>query len=531
MPSNINIQLYTVKKLLLPLLVATTLVGCASFPADYTDQTYGNRVETPEQRAVSELNNSWTATKPLTYVKSTTGTTVWHMGQLPPELASKSIELTFGSYGSIGVEDLIVALRPQKINVVSRLQDTTVPDLKIPEFKGTLQELLDTLAQVHNISYEYRKGVLFLTERGRYSVSLPQHEGLLKKTVEGITSLGGSDAIFDLGSGKVYFGAKPDVLSDVEAYVQSVSHNSAMVSLQVAVLTVGHNRDRSVGFDWANAAMSYGVNGLAPGLASEALGALGQINGSSLGYTFSGNGFSLTAALNAMSKYGSAKTEQNVTIGTLSGLPVKITSGNEIPYVKSIGSSISSGGSVAGSSETGTISSGLSLEVTPQYDNKDRSIITAINVDLSTLVGFRELSAGASLGTLSQPEIQKITFNNVSRMGAGATLVIGGLSYDQLSNNYQTLPGLEATALASSNQKVTRQTIYIVVRPTVVLFTPDADKLNAELAKNSTTVKVGSGDSKSSEIPVAASIAAGEELVSEPSESTNAPVTSAQEVQ
>ena len=199
------------------------------------------------------------------------------------------------------------------------------------------------------------------------------------------------------------------------------------------------------------------------------------------GFKFANDAFSLTAALKALSTYGNARTEQNVVLGTLSGQPVKISSGNDIPYVKSIGAATTSGGATQGSSQTETIKSGLKIEVTPNFDASDGTVITQVKVDMSTLVGFRELSAGQNLGSLSQPEMQNLGFENVGRLSAGETIIVGGITYDQLSNNYTNFPGMEKLNTGSKAEKVNRNAIYIVVRPTVVIFTPQAAELNAKL--------------------------------------------------
>lgn len=470
------------KKLIPTLTVAAAavLAGCTSFPVGF--EATMSETRAPQEEALKELGDRWTATEPLTFVKSAAGVSVKHLGALPEALAQKQVQISFAKSAKISFADLAGALRVQGVNLVSRLESTSINDLALPDYKGSLKGLLEVLGQVHNVSYEYRNGVVFLQESGRYSVTLPQHEEFLKRAATGLSGLGATKTSYDLSAGKLFFEAKPDVIDAAEEYISAVGHNAAMVTLQVAVLTVGHNRDLSIGFDWAGLSSTLGAAAVAPGATAKALGGLAKVTGTGGGYTFTGRNFSLAAALNAMSKYGTARTEQNVTIGTLSGLPVKITSGNEIPYVKTIGSSIGAGGAISGSTATATIRSGLSLDVKPQYDNKDFSVVTEVKVDMSTLVGFRELSAGASLGTISQPEIQKITFENVGRMGAGDTLVVGGLSYDQLSDNYQGLPGLEDTGTAGRNRKMTRQTIYIVVRPTVVMFSPDAEKLT-ELLK------------------------------------------------
>lgn len=475
------------KKLLIPALAALMLSGCTSFPLDYVERL--TSTQSSKEQAMSELGDRWTATPAITYVTASTGESVHRLAEMPEELANKKIDFAMGANEKLTLQDVVGALRHQGVVIVPRLTDTQIEDFALNNFKGTLRNLFELIGQMHNISYEYRSGVIFMTEATKWSVTMPQHKELLERTVEGLKTIGIEKASFDLSAGKIYFDAKPDVVEAAKEYIASVSSNTAMVTLQVAVLTVGHNRDRSVGFDWAGLNTSYGKDSLAPGATSSGLGTLVKLTSTGVGLTFSGNSFSLSAAINAMSKYGTARTEQNVTMGTLSGMPVKITSGNEIPYVRTIGSTVGSGGSVSGSTSTDIIKSGLDLSVTPQFDNKDNSVVTNVSVNMSTLVGFRELSAGNNLGTLSQPEMQKITFENVGRMAAGDTLVVGGISYDQMSNNYQTLAGLERSKMAGKNEKLTRQTIYIVVRPTIVIFTPDAERLTAERARKTAAIQ------------------------------------------
>jgi type II secretory pathway component GspD/PulD (secretin) len=96
-------------------------------------------------------------------------------------------------------------------------------------------------------------------------------------------------------------------------------------------------------------------------------------------------------------------------------------------------------------------------------------------------VGFRELSAGNSLGTMSQPQMRNLKFTNLGRLRVGGTLIVGGITYDQVSDSYNSLPGAERLPIGSKSSKTEKSSVYIVVRPTVVIFSPDAKKLNAEL--------------------------------------------------
>ncbi len=475
------------KKLILTLMVAGVLTGCASFPEHYEKPVAQTDV-------AKQMQDAWSAIPSISYLKSNTGLAVRKFNKIPDGLAKTQVKVLFHQGAGATVDDLLYALQQQGIRVASRLEKSKDKELNLVNYSGNLGKLLDDLATFYNLSYEYRNGVIFMTETARYAVAMPQYEGLMKKVEDALKAMGARDVRPDVQAGQVYYEASADNAQEIAEYLEVIGKNSAMVTLQIAVLTVSHNRDVALGFDWAQVMASRGSGGMAPGRQLDStspaegdtvpLGSLLSFaGGSGLAYKFTNDAFSLTAAIKALSTYGEARTDQNVVLGTVSGLPVKISSGNDIPYVKSVGAATTSGGSTSGSTETAVVNSGLKVEVTPNFDANDRSVTTKVNVDMSSLVGFRELKAGTQVGSLSQPEIQKLTFENVGRLAVGETLVVGGISYDQLSNNYTNLPGMESAPTGSKSDKVNRHSIYIVIRPTVVAFVPDAPKRQAEAEK------------------------------------------------
>lgn len=524
------------KKLTLALLISSALAGCASFP-DHYDKPIGT------QDIQAQKRDEWSNLPAVTFVQSNAGVSVRKFNQIPDVVRAKPIKLDFDRVASATLNDVVFAMGQQGFRLVSRLGDNTLKQAwTLRTNAATVGEVLDDIGATYNIATEYRNGSVYLVESNKYSASLPQHKEFLDNVVKGLKDMGATDVRADMLSGLVYYNAKPEVATYLEEYLNTISKNAAMVTLQVAVLTVGVDREINLGFDWAKSAVMRGSGGMRSdlssifdssngnsnngGLSNGTSGSTGNNgstgsnsngtnnNGSSslgnavndvtntatstakqlvkgsllsfagaqgFGFKFANDAFSLTAALKALSTYGNARTEQNVLLGTLSGMPVKINSGDDIPYVKSIGSTTASGGATQGSSQTDIIKSGLKLEVIPNFDASDGTVMATVKVDMSTLVGFRELSAGTNLGTMSQPQMKNLGFENVGRLNAGETIIVGGITYDQLSNNYTNFPGMEKVPLGSKAEKVTRNAMYIVVRPTVVIFTPKANELNAKL--------------------------------------------------
>lgn len=522
------------KTFTLTLLASAILAGCSSFPANY------DKLE-KVPNMVQEKSDEWSNLPAVTFVQSTTGVVVRKYNLVPERLRDQRVSLSVNGNLQLTLSELAKVLSTQGLRVSAALlsEENRKSVWDGRQFEGTLGELLEQLTAQYNIAVEHRSGMTYLVDANRFSAALPQHKEFLEQVATALGEMGAKEVRTDVLAGQVYYVAKPNVADYVEEYLTSIAKNSAMVTLQVAVLTVGMNRDVNLGFDWAKLAVQRGsgpmradvgsilksstsmtptvntgtgattgtntgtnngtttsnnTNGTNTstntGTAANTVAAVQSVlTGSMLsfagtegfGYKFANNAFSMTAALKALSTYGNARTEQNVVLGTLSGVPVKISSGNDIPYIKSIGSATAAGGATSGTSQTDVIKSGLSLDLVPNFDAADGTVTTSIKVDMSTLVAFRELSAGQNLGTLSQPEMQKLGFENVGRINAGETIIVGGITYDQVSNNYTNFPGMEEAPTGSKAQKVNRNAIYIVVRPTVVIFTPQAQELTAKL--------------------------------------------------
>lgn len=513
------------KKLTLALMVAATLSGCASFPNGFDKPLETNDVQ-------AEKRDDWGTVPAITFVQSNAGVAVRKYNWVPAALRGKKVALAFKRTSQVTLGDLLFAINAQGTRVVSRLDaDTMKKAYPVVAFDGTLGDVLDDMSANYNVAVEYRGGNLFVVESNRYSASLPQNEEFLKTVAENLKEMGATSVRDDMMSGMVYYNAKPDIAPDIEEYLNAISKNAAMVTLQVAVLTVTMSRDVNIGFDWAKFAVMRGSgqmssqlgsifnNGSGAGTGTGQSGTPGApagpngqpttapatpganvpggavtdvaklVTGTLLGYSgaegfgakFANNAFSLNAALKALSSYGTARTEQNVIMSTISGLTVKINSGDDIPYTKTVGSSTAAGGATSGSAQTDVIKSGLELEVTPNFDSSDGTLTSQVKVKMATLVGFKELSAGLNLGTMSHPQMKNLGFENFGRLNAGETFVVGGITYDQLSSNYTNFPGMEHVSIGSKAQKVERNAIYIVVRPTVVIYTPKANELNAKL--------------------------------------------------
>ncbi|MFN9470814.1 type II secretion system protein GspD [Acidovorax sp.] len=476
-------------------IAAHLLVGCASFPKSADTLPAKDEVS-------AEMSKAWASLPSLRYVAAQTGSSIRKRSPLP--LAIANAPLKFSLSAKTTVSEIVGAMEAQGIRIVLRASaEKRDEKLQLLGFDGKVGEFLEALSISHDLDFEWMDGVILVRQGVRYMVSVPQNKELMGRIPAAIEALGAKNVKADLDSGLVTYEAAAGISRDVDLYLNRMASNASMVALQVAVIDVRLNRDRGFGFDWNEFTTKWGtalgstlgtpsvtpappgaVGPTTPAIPSTTriLGSLAKLSGNGLSLQVEEAKFSLAAAVKLLSTYGQAKTTQDVLISTLGGAPVKISSGTQIPYVSGLGAVTAAGGAVSGSVNTSTVKSGLSLDITPRYDAAENLVITDVKAKLSSLVRFRELSAGNSVGTLSQPEIQELEFENISRLRPGEIVMLGGISYDMVSENYTSLAGMEKAKVGSEVLTTNRHAIFIVIRPSVTVFTEAGGADGAQVA-------------------------------------------------
>jgi len=182
----------------------------------------------------------------------------------------------------------------------------------------------------------------------------------------------------------------------------------------------------------------------------------------------------LNAAINYLSTYGRTETSQSVLMKTLSGRDVNIKSGQKIPYIDSIGtSSMSSEGGVVSANtsnvEIKDVDIGLDLTLKPLYDAESEIVTIDVGLEINSLLSFIELSAGEQ-GKVTRPNTQTQSFTDVVKMNAGQSVLIGGVSFGTISDNRSAPSFLEKAGISSKNDKDSRNTMFVMIRPTVTVY-------------------------------------------------------------
>lgn len=213
-------------------------------------------------------------------------------------------------------------------------------------------------------------------------------------------------------------------------------------------------------------------SGSATTAAAGTVGALAFAGGALQGALF-GSRFSFSGLFNYLETYGNANTSQNVLLRTVSGVKTEFKSLTEVPYVSQVGVTTTTtglAGSSLGSSQTAKADDGITVKLEPTFDAHASTVTINFHLNIKAVLGFNNLSAGNQLGTLTQPTTADQAVNAVLRMRPGQTVVVGGLTYDSVSNNRGAPIALVGTNLDPQSLTVKRQTMFVVLRPTIVKF-------------------------------------------------------------
>ncbi len=522
----------TTRLLTVALLSASVLAGCATplpKPQELPD------FKDAQQKAVDAFQKEQVAIERVRVPKSSMKPMA-DRPEIPAGITDRKIELTFPADHGATLDGLVLSLASQGLQVTFQWSDPTqgedILKKKLPflHFEGTIGELMASLRNGLGLVSWYQDGMIYISDKQRYTVTVPQNEDILKALSDELKSMGADNIVTSLRGGKLIYTASPTVQDDlIGPFMVRMARNLSVINMQVAVVSLALNDKSESGFDWDAFRIAFDSTssrmtsvkgtgtdtttgtgtgtgtGTDTGTGSGSGTGTGTGNGSdadawtpstvgniisatggalALGRTSTGSIFGTYGALNIssaikfLSNFGHTNVTQNVSLKTLSGSSVAFQSGQEVPYVSGVDSNSynNNSNSTYGSTKTDKVETGLKLDLKPLYDGDSELVTIDVKVDLNQILQFVELSAGNDIGTLTQPLVQKQNLSDLVQVQAGRTVVIGGLQYDSdtFSGNEPSMIRDKLAELNKSIGKRSRETqrnaLFIIMRPAVTVY-------------------------------------------------------------
>lgn len=365
--------------------------------------------------------------------------------------------------------------------------------LPFRRYEGTLGGLFKRLQRSMGLSIWWNDGI-YISPVGRYSVMLPQNREIMAQVANELNAMGARNVVASMQAGTVSFMA-PGALAEefIRPYLIRTGRNASQVTLQVALVSVSMNDSSARGFDWSKFSFSLGDTGTT-GTATGGTGG-GTIGGNVGGGTVTatlpttnlfsvsndaarifmpsvlGKPLDIMGAIGFLSSYGNTRVEQNVELKTLSGTRVEFRSGEKIPYVAGVSATVTgslAGAGTVGAAQTSTLETGLQLDMMPNFEANGGLVTVGFNLQMVDLIEFVTLSAGAQLGTLTQPRTREQRINDIVRVPVGETVVLGGIRGNNSAINRNHPFGLKF--LGSKKQSDNSVTTFILLRPSVTIY-------------------------------------------------------------
>ncbi len=294
-----------------------------------------------------------------------------------------------------------------------------------------------------------------------------------------IGSEGGRSVVVSPQASVITVRAYPDEIREIRNYLDvSQKRLQRQVILETKILEVTLRDGYQQGIEWSNMSASLGgasmvVNRTASTLAG--LDPIGDALGGSTNLTISDGNFQ--AVLNFMATQGDLNVLSSPRVTAANNQKALIKVGEDEYFVTDVTSVVGSGdnANVAPDIELTPFFSGISLDVTPQIDDKGNVLLHVHPAVIDVTTELKSIDLGDSTGVLQLP-LAKSSIresDSVIRAADGDVVVIGGLmksSENDIVSKVPFLgdiPGLGHLFRNTSKQSVKTE-LVILLKPTVV---------------------------------------------------------------
>ncbi len=488
------------KKILITSLVAGALTGCSGLhPLDKTLP--------PAKTVAASLAESWRSDDEPS-VSGMASIVLYTPSAAPHSVQNKAIQLNLRP--GVTLRDVAAMLAYKGVSLIITDPNVGNKTFFLPVFSGTVGQLLDLLSGATNTHFIWRSGALYAVDTVRIGVSIPQDEFVAEKLDAGLKSLG-AKGLSSSEAGMLLAEVQANQLRDLRALIRRITDNAAIVTTQVAIMSVNLTKDQKEGVDWSRLQLAAGsdaanlMNSLNPNNSSTYISTNNSSSSSgttatgtptsststainfatqalkspvNAGLLYSGNALRGALSLNGLTMIGfmnllrnefRAETLQNVTMRAATGGSGKFSSNTKVPYVKSVSTTTVGTNTTAttGSADFDTTNDGITLDLKPMYDAHAGTVSLSMQLKLETVMGYKDLTAGNGVGTVTQrPITAERSLDAKMRMRPGQLTVVGGLIFDQISDTRTGLPALPSQ-LDGRSYNLNRYELFVVLRPTV----------------------------------------------------------------
>lgn len=436
-------------RLLCSVLLSALLAGCANVPVEPIPDSLPAR--TPEN-AKAAIEAAWGQGAGV-LVDGRQSMTLIVPASPPQEIRERHVQLELAPNAT--VRDVVAVLGRSNVPVILADAEAGDKTFFLPQYKGTVGGLMSAVSRAADVWFTWHDGVIVVSSKERIAITLPQDQNLAKRLEAGLNTLKADDVLVSWDAGMLTAKISASNLAKTRAFLDRMTKNAALVTLQVAVVTVNLAQNAKQGIDWSRMQMSLGegARDLGPFIQSQtsdrfgwkslqeartaaattALGTTGTANttattgtagsatatatatanlpaisamtgllsnGTALQGILVNKYFTLSSFVDYLSSYGVTETQQNVLLKTVTGAEVELKSVVKTPYVSSVGVGTTGGNVSTTNNAAGNASTGLlgGVRTETANDGVTLKMTPAYDAESSTVTVDMKLSIEAVLG-------------------------------------------------------------------------------------------------------------------------------------
>lgn len=408
-----------------------------------------------------------------------------HVGDRLPNKIIKSLSLT--DTAVLDALRLMTKDTPVSLSMMNAANQNSTINGTVTAYNlsGNLPDVVEKLSESAGFYYRYSQGTLNIYPDEQFVVSLPPivNEDVFAGMANTIQKLGASDTYLDRQGRTLTFRANRSSMRAIDKFLENIRETRSLIVFDTFVYEVNLIDGTQTGIKWNNLAMAIGPGGTLGSLKAAGGTSVADSGGMGFSAIYNGSRFSLDALFSFLQTQGNVKTIAQPKIAIMSGSKGGFKAGSTTKYVSQVGTNSSTMLNQTTVS-TDTAVSGLDLSLTG--DVSDGTVYARIRMTLSELIRFNKFEA---LGTsLQLPQSTSRELTTTIRARPGDVVLLGGVNNTSESADYSGLPGPNGQMFAqtSSDKKVTRSELVMVMKPKIVRFTSpkrEAEKLALKMPR------------------------------------------------
>ena len=339
----------------------------------------------------------------------------------------------------------------------------------VSNMRGPMGRVVNRVCSLADLYCSYEDGVLVVKDTQTFTVSVPPvggDEDIIDAVAAGIEGITDLETIIDNGTRTIIYEATQRNAGLVDRYFQRMRRSTAMIIFEMYIWEVSLDNGNATGIQW-DQILDFGKFSSNVSIPSSIPADFSPI---SIGLPTTG-AIDANDVVRFISSFGAVKTISQPQITMLSGSDATLRAADTINYVSSLERTVDDG-EVSISTETDSVDTGFTLDISADWDNA--TVYSNIEIELQEFRRFETFGEGTET-ELQLPETTERQVTTQVRIRPGDSLLLAGLVRETDQFNKEG-PGFNNPIIPTArSSQVSNVELVFLMKPRVIVYTTDPE--------------------------------------------------------